>query len=102
MARRFSSSMDVKPRLLAGKARREMGMVWQPIEMAPRDGTNVDLWVVSSVGDFNAWREPDCHWKDGEWVQWDRLYGEWAPVEEPDLQRVTDWMPLPPAPPADK
>lgn len=38
---------------------------WQPIETAPRDGTQVDLWCVPPLG--TAGRVPDCWFSDGKW-----------------------------------
>lgn len=33
---------------------------WQPIETAPKDGTQVDIWVVDESG--KGWREADAYW----------------------------------------
>lgn len=33
---------------------------WQPIETAPKDGTNIDLWLPSGINNGNRW--PSCFW----------------------------------------
>lgn len=62
---------------------------WRPIETAPKDGTEIDLW---HEGD----RIADAYWKGGRW---------WAPNFDYDGcdgviggPPPTHWMPLP-APP---
>jgi len=66
-------------------------MGWQPIETAPKDGLEVDLYVAE------AGRIPDCQWRGAEWATrgdagWERLPAEHF--------RPTHWMPLPKAPDA--
>lgn len=41
---------------------------WLLIADAPRDGTEVDLWVINEAG--LAHRVADCHWHCGEWLYW--------------------------------
>lgn len=71
---------------------------WQPIETAPKDGTNVDLWAKcwrAQADDFVYQRFTDCWWTKGDsmtgrhehWVGFESL--SWYP---------THWMPLPPPP----
>lgn len=64
---------------------------WQPIETAPRDGT--DIWVYSSDGQFQA--------------NWDEEFQYWRPVHLPsngcgccgsDNDPPTHWMHLPTPP----
>lgn len=70
---------------------------WQPIETAPKDGTNIDLWAkqwrVQDDG-FNYRRFRTCYWTKGDSMTnrsayWMHLDSGWRP---------THWMPLP-APP---
>lgn len=76
---------------------------WQPIETAPRDGTEVDLWVVHTEPqiDGKTWsplRQADCSWSENEgglWVQFQDI-----PVEDYGWV-ATHWMPLP-SPPEDR
>lgn len=63
---------------------------WQPIETAPKDGTEVDLWCGRE-------RYTDCQWQKKEWCEW--RYDDFdslalLPVDIP----ATHWMPLPAAP----
>lgn len=58
---------------------------WQPIETAPKDGTE----ILVSYGRQN-------HVK--KLVRWDRLYGYWASKGNPELgleQNATDWLSIP-------
>jgi len=63
---------------------------WQPIETAPRDGTEVDLWKGKH-------RLPNCHFHCGEWLWWNTTSVDdepsWLKVKDP-----THWRPLPPGP----
>ncbi len=71
---------------------------WQPIESAPKDGTEVDLWVETPGG--MQFRKPDCHFHVGEWLTWggDPEIG-WLTVENnDDGTAATHWMHRP-APP---
>ncbi len=74
---------------------------WNPIETAPKDGTEIDLWFIDHNG--YRYRIPDAKWMPrkydphkGEhaWHDWNPEF-EWDPLEggEP-----THWMP-PPEPP---
>lgn len=63
---------------------------WQPIESAPRDGTDIDLWA-------NGQRVTDCHWHCGQWLSWHSSSVDEEPTWEA-IKNATHWMPLP-APP---
>jgi hypothetical protein len=52
-------------------------MAWATMDSAPKDGTQIDLWVVRP---HLATRWPDCWWKDGKWVTWDERFEETMPV----------------------
>ena len=87
-------------RLRAAEARQQ----WRPISDAPRDGTNIDVWVGGEfprrIADV-SWREPT----DSEW--W--VHGG-DTIDVPDAtwfdgfgplgrdQPPTHWLPLPPPP----
>jgi hypothetical protein len=72
---------------------------WKPIETAPRDGTEVDLWcpnyVSARYGD--GARMADCWWERDRWVRFSNIF---ALDEEPyaDIHGATHWMPLPEPP----
>lgn len=79
---------------------------WHPIETAPKDGTDVDLWVNQNGYFF---RIPDCFWGRSDWladgwVYFKRDYSEThrdclANVEyDFGVGSVTHWMPLPDPP----
>jgi hypothetical protein len=63
-------------------------MNWQPIETAPKDGTEVDLWVPDDGRFTNCW------FMDGIWLQ----------TEDGNTYSTggapTHWMPLPQPPQA--
>jgi len=50
---------------------REMGLVveWRPIEEAPMDGAEVDVWLrpFDALACGNAHRRPGLRFEDGEW-----------------------------------
>lgn len=79
-------------------------MEWQPIETAPRDGTDVDLWVeVSGVPEDTAWGESrrvtNCYFENGDWLEFTCLRcSTGSGLVEDQYSRATHWMPLPPAP----
>jgi hypothetical protein len=83
-------------------------MMWQPIETAPRDGTEIDLWIATDDG--GGYRQPECVWRDkGEceagWydavLEWDRIDAPWTATSAPGeaaMRTATHWMPLPEQP----
>ena len=84
---------------------------WQPIETAPKDGTEIDIWAVQySVGAgklitgdghriSNAWWGEPYYGDERKWEkQLVRRDGAWTePVEYTGFS-VTHWMPLPEPP----
>lgn len=63
---------------------------WQPIETAPKDGTEIDVWCASAGG----FRIPSVIWED--------RYGAFFSAEEGVLgDDISHWMPLP-QPPANR
>lgn len=79
-------------------------MEWRPIESAPRDGTDIDVWIYchdpewrgpSETGIENGMRETDVFWEDGYWKK----------IEDGDSYSIANehytishWMPLPEPP----
>lgn len=67
---------------------------WLPIESAPKDGTEIDIWVESSK--LGSWqRHCNVMWEDDSGYWYDRGCYKFHDHE------VTHWMPLP-APPTTK
>jgi hypothetical protein len=78
-------------------AEREANGGWQPIETAPRDGTEFDVWVSHHECYTNApKRIANCRYI-GEELQYKHSHG-WFPLHRPFKVIVTHWMPLPAAP----
>ena len=67
---------------------------WQPIETAPKDGTEVDLWCTN-VADGAGSRFAEMFFDEGQWTDWRsyRLEQKWKP---------THWMHCPTGPAAPK
>ena len=68
---------------------------WQPIETAPKDGTNIDILIngMSRIpevywGEFDGYKAPISAWLDG----FDN------PVVGLLANEITHWMPIPEAP----
>lgn len=65
---------------------------WQPIESAPRDGTEIQLWAKGE------WF-PNAHWCRSKlgWYEeyWD---AHWCSYSESGIYNATHWMPLPTPP----
>lgn len=68
---------------------------WRPIETAPRDGTEIDLWAKtwSAYDDsFVFKRFPGCYWRE----RFENSRAEWVHLEAGWY--ATHWQPLPPPP----
>ncbi|WP_396660643.1 DUF551 domain-containing protein [Methylobacterium bullatum] len=92
-----SGSLIHRSALAEDTARAEEG--WEPIETAPKDGTEVDLWAVKDHG-RSAGRRTNCHW--GRPVFGAEYFGNpgWRGLENQySSETPTHWRPLP-APPA--
>lgn len=65
---------------------------WKPIESAPKDGTEIDLWIVDPLMPME-FREPNCWWRAdaGRWMQ----MSGWV---DTGPCYATHWMPLPEPP----
>jgi hypothetical protein len=59
-------------------------MKWQPIETAPKDGTEVVLWVGTAIGGYSVHR---AFYRMGHWRYWD---GDSHPLE--NFERPTHWL----------
>ena len=71
---------------------------WQPIEVAPQNGTIVDLWVPSP--DSDGYRLADCLWSDDGWKQ---IYAESGGTFSVNTDFApSHWMHLPEPPMASK
>jgi hypothetical protein len=71
---------------------------WQPIETAPKDGTEIDVWVdipasPSTFGWPDSFRLMEAYCKDGTWLY--RVHGKERLI---DPAYITHWRPLPPIP----
>lgn len=67
-------------------------MQWQPIETAPKDGT--EIWSYNGKQGRMKWSEGQ-DW--GLWIWADELLSD----VDPDAEQPTHWMPLQPPPGAD-
>lgn len=72
-------------------------MDWQPIEIAPKDETTVDVWVQGPV---HGYRVASIWWcpRENGWYDPDACYGDGGLAELSEGHAFTHWMPLPPAP----
>lgn len=78
---------------------------WAPIETVPKDGTVVDLWVISWSADHDAFegnRVTQCYWEHmpPRWRRCHETNGEAYLLEMkmPWNVKPTHWMPIPGAP----
>ena len=73
-------------------------MDWQPIETAPKDGTEFQAWVTHGRDQKGFW-EPKCRYSEhGAFEMWGRVDYDCDGWDTYPGHTPTHWMPLP-APP---
>lgn len=77
---------------------------WQPIETAPKDGTEVLVWcskcaLVPIAMSYSSAAYFELEYGDPEYME-EGWYMSWSyPVDPPEVTwQPTHWMPLPPPP----
>jgi hypothetical protein len=73
-------------------------MTWQPIETAPKDGTNVLLLLASGRRTVGGWEAQKYYLKPVPY--WRTEFGYLAGVKWDRDNQPTHWMPLPDPPAA--
>lgn len=58
-------------------------MDWQPIDTAPRDGTQLLLWFDDGGPANVCWWDPTLSWTDGEYRWPDEAFTHWTAIEAP-------------------
>lgn len=72
-----------------------LGGGWQPIATAPRDGTEIDLWVPGVPIGHGPARIPDCWFSGSRWWRYDKDGDDQC---RSHVRRPSHWMPPPPPP----
>ena len=76
-------------------------MEWQPIETAPKDGSNILLWEGSSTTPFIGYWFPGENHLKARWTANSEHYdtdGNACVIDRISSEYVTHWMPLPKPP----
>lgn len=71
-------------------------MVWQPIESAPKDGTEIDLYFDKGTGN-EGFRIADCAWSGDGWCS-GNVTDSHGFEQRLDSYNPTQWRPLPKPP----
>lgn len=76
---------------------------WQDISTAPRDGTEIQLWIIDKGTEpgwvpIGAWVDEPYRGEGPCWCEWDIV--DYDGVEGWSAVTATHWMPLP-APPGE-
>jgi hypothetical protein len=75
---------------------------WQPIETAPKDGTEIDVWVLDARRAIPTGRRyTNAKWHGYGWQWFDPYYGDvgaYVGLDNGVNVRVTHWMSAPTAP----
>ena len=66
-----------------------MNETWQPIESAPKDGMEIDLWSQDKI--TGGYPVISCHYHLGEWLRWS---GEPEIGYEVVNDNITHWRPI--------
>tara|TARA_Y100000296_G_C5168586_1_gene256064 strand:- start:58 stop:327 length:270 start_codon:yes stop_codon:yes gene_type:complete len=74
-----------------------LGMEWQPIETAPKDGSWIDIWTVWGA-DKNGKVSVPHRWTDAFWNGEEWESGNFSQTQFEATVTVTHWMPLPDEP----
>lgn len=71
---------------------------WEPIETAPKDGSEIGLWIVHRGNDYSP--DPFQRFSVGYWCEANRTPGFERPAgwEASWIGEPTHWQPLPPPP----
>lgn len=96
----LSAAIDTKDDLSALRAHDAKLLApyqWQPIETAPKDGTEVILWFpfkdIAINGHYGEVSEGDWETGNRTWMEW--LVADELWFQEDPSQAPTHWMPLP-------
>lgn len=62
-------------------------MNWQPIETAPQDGEEVDLWLMCGE---RGYRLTDCFWCESYWLNPAAEWGDGGRIDDDEIP--THWL----------